>query len=104
MIKVKITVIKKLDRDIIHADSQLDCTCKGPPVCPLFHEGQEFIADMKTVPPDFCAGAYTDLFRFICGLESGANYPWMNEEGKVLVCCNDGFRPVIFKLERYIEP
>jgi uncharacterized repeat protein (TIGR04076 family) len=27
----------------------------------------------------------------------------MNEEGKVLACCNDGFRPVIFKLERHLE-
>jgi uncharacterized repeat protein (TIGR04076 family) len=24
----------------------------------------------------------------------------MNEPGMVLACCNDGFRPVIFKLQR----
>jgi uncharacterized repeat protein (TIGR04076 family) len=100
MAQVKITVVKRLNRDVIHTDSQLDCSCKGPPVCPLFREGQEFVADMKSVPAGFCPGAYADLFRFITGLEAGADYPWMNEKGVVLAACNDGFRPVIFKLER----
>lgn len=103
MAQVKITMVKKLDRDVIHADSRPGCSCKGPPVCPLCDEGQEFVADMKTVPAGFCPGAYADLFRFITGLEAGADYPWMNEPGVVLACCNDGFRPVIFRLER-IEP
>jgi uncharacterized repeat protein (TIGR04076 family) len=100
MNRVKITVVKKLDRDVIHADSRLDCSCKGPPVCPLFEEGQEFVADTRTVPAGFCPGAFADLFRYIGGLESGADYYWMNEKGVVLACCNDGFRPVIFRLER----
>jgi uncharacterized repeat protein (TIGR04076 family) len=52
------------------------------------------------MPEGFCPGAYTDLFRYILGLQSGANFPWMNEDGMVLACCNDGFRPVIFRLER----
>jgi uncharacterized repeat protein (TIGR04076 family) len=100
MRKVKITVVKRLDRDVIHADSRLGCSCKGPAVCPLFHEGQEFVADTTTFPSGFCPGAYADLFRFITGLEAGADYPWMNEKGMVLAACNDGFRPVIFRLER----
>lgn len=104
MTQVKITVVKKLDRDVIHADSHLDCSCKGPPVCPLFEEGQEFIADTKTMPAGFCPGAFADLFRYITGLEAGADYEWMNERGTVLACCNDGFRPVIFKLERIQAP
>ena len=50
MAKVRITVVKKLNRDVIHVDARLGCSCKGPPVCPLFEEGQEFVTDMKTVP------------------------------------------------------
>jgi uncharacterized repeat protein (TIGR04076 family) len=100
MARVKITVVKRLNRDIIHADSQPGCSSKGPPVCPLFREGQEFVTDMKSAPAGFCPGAYADLFRYITGLEAGADYPWMNEKGVVLAACNDGFRPVIFRLER----
>jgi uncharacterized repeat protein (TIGR04076 family) len=100
MARVRITVVKRLNRDVIHADSQPGCSCKGPPMCPLFREGQEFVTDMKSAPAGFCPGAYADLFRHITGLEAGADYPWMNEKGVVLAACNDGFRPVMFRLER----
>lgn len=100
MAMVRITVVKRLNRDEIHRDSDLLCSCKGAPVCPLFMEGQEFITDYTTIPEGFCAGAWADIFRFVCGLQGGANYPWINEPGRVLACCNDGFRPVIFQLER----
>ena len=100
MTKVKITVVRRLNRLEIHKDGGEGCTCQGPPVCPLFEDGQVFIADMTSMPARFCAGAWADLYRFICGLQNGANYQWVNEPGKVLVACNDGFRPVIFRLER----
>lgn len=100
MTKVKITVVKRLNRDQIHAGADPGCSCRGEALCPLFREGQEFIAEYTRMPEGFCAGAFADLFRFICGLQAGADYPWMNEPGKVLACCNDGFRPVIFRLER----
>jgi len=41
-----------------------------------------------------------DISRYLSGLRAGADYNWMNEKGKVLVCCTDGFRPVVFRLER----
>jgi len=69
-------------------------------VCNQFKEGQEFVTDIAKVPEGFCPSAFVDIFRFISGLQSGADYPWMNEQGKVLVCCTDGFRPVVFRLER----
>lgn len=97
---VRITVVKRLNRDEIHADSDLGCSCKGPPLCPLFYEGQQFQARYTQMPEGFCPGAFADLFRFIVALESGADFPWMNEPGVVLASCNDGFRPVIFRLQR----
>ena len=100
MAKVKITVVKRLNFNEIHGDSDLGCSAELDPVCDQFSEGQEFVTDMTTVPEGFCPGAFADIFRFISGLRSGANYPWMNEQGKVLVCCTDGFRPVVFRLER----
>jgi uncharacterized repeat protein (TIGR04076 family) len=100
MTKVKITVVKRLDLSKIHADSELGCSANLDSVCDLFREGQEFVTDITRVPEGFCPGAFVDIFRFISGLRSGANYPWMNEKGKVLVCCTDGFRPVVFRLER----
>lgn len=99
-VKIKITVVKRLNRDLILGGADPGCSCKGEPVCPLFEEGQEFLADYTAAPEGFCAGAWADLFGYICGLQAGANYAWVNEPGKALVCCNDGFRPVIFRLER----
>ena len=100
MAKVKITVVKRLDFKEIHADSDLGCSTQMDSVCNHFKDGQEFVTDMAKMPEGFCPGAFADIFRFISGLQSGANYPWMNEQGKVLVCCTDGFRPVVFRLER----
>lgn len=100
MAKVKITVVKRLNFEEIHAGSEVGCSADMSPVCDQFEEGQEFVTDLSTVPEGFCAGAFVDIFRFVSGLRSGANYPWMNEEGKVLACCTDGFRPVVFRLER----
>lgn len=99
-VKVKITVVKRLNTDEILKDINPGCSASIDPVCGLFREGQEFVTDMTTVPEGFCPGAFVDIFRYVSGLRSGANYRWMNEKGKVLVCCTDGFRPVIFRLER----
>ena len=100
MNKVKITVVKRLNYNEIHADTNPGCSAKMSPVCDKFVEGQEFITDMLTVPEGFCTFAFLDISRLLHGLRSGANYNWMNEKGKVLACCTDGFRPVIFRLER----
>ncbi len=102
--KIKITVVRRLNREEIFRGVEAGCSSASPPVCPLFCEGQTFLADMKSMPEGFCPGAYADLFRYICGLEAGANYEWVREKGKVLVACNDGFRPVIFRLERVDQP
>ena len=100
MAKVRITVVKRLDFNEIHGNADLGCSAKMDPVCDMFTEGQEFVTDLTEMPQGFCVGAFVDICRFITGLRFGANYPWMNEKGKVLTCCTDGFRPVVFRLER----
>ena len=100
MNKVKITVVKRLNFNEIHGDTNTGCSANMEPVCDQFTDGQEFITDMRTIPEGFCTFAFLDISRYISGLRSGANYHWMNEKGKVLACCTDGFRPVVFLLER----
>ena len=100
--KVKITVVKTLDTREIHGDSDLGCSVDLPPKCPVFVEGQEFIVT-QDIPRRFCQGAWADIFRFIDVLRFGGDFPWINEEGKYLACCTDGFRPVVFLIERMDE-
>lgn len=84
----------------IHKGTDLGCSADIEPVCERFEDGQVFVTDMQDVPEGFYPFAFVDISRFISGLRSGANYPWMNEEGTVLACCTDAFRPVVFRLER----
>ena len=100
--KIKVTVIKKLDMREIHPDEDWGAAESLEPICPAFNVGDEFIVDSEC-PKGFCAGAFVDLWRFISGMRAGANYSWMKKPGTLLTCCTDGFRPVIFKLERLDE-
>ena len=54
----------------------------------------------KGVP--FCAEAWDAVARYIyTGLQGGSTMRgWMKEENTMIACCNDGTRPVIFKIER----
>lgn len=63
-------------------------------ICPKFKEEQEFIIKSPYQPPeDFCIWAWADIRSYIHGVCHG-------NTNKVIVCCTDGFRPVIFKLEQ----
>ena len=105
MPRIRITVVKRLNFNEIHADSDVGCTPDMEPICSLFEEGQEFVVgpDLREMPEGFCPGAFVDIFRFISGLRAGANYGWVKEGGRLLTCCTDGFRPVVFRLERMEE-
>ena len=100
MIKVKITVVKKLhNKDMFGDKSPVEFT--NNPVCDKVELGQEFISEGGACPEGFCAWAFADIQRDITHLRLGGEYPWIKDKGKVLVCCTDGVRPVIFKLERF---
>ncbi len=98
--KIKITVIKKLSMADIHPQEGCGAAPDFEPICPMFEVGDEFIADVDAAPKGFCPAAFDDIYRYISGLRFGANYPWMAKEGTATVCCTDGLRPVIFRLER----
>ena len=53
----------------------------------------------------FCSEAWDCVSRYIyAGLQGGSIMEgWMKEENEMIACCNDGTRPVIFKIERVDE-
>ena len=78
----------------------------GP--CELFCEGQEFVVeedDYTTFPykSGFCPWAWDCIsLRVYAVLMGGRPFRegWSRDPNMVVICCNDGVRPVIFKLER----
>ncbi len=50
----------------------------------------------------FCSEAWDAISRYIyAGLQGGSIMRgWMRKENEMIACCNDGTRPVIFKIER----
>lgn len=110
MKKVRITVVKRVNRDELHGDANPGCSANVlTPQCHVYEEGQTFIwpaggKDRNAAPDGFlCSGAWDDIYRHITVIAFGGNHPWMDQPGKYLTCCTDGFRPVVFLLERLDE-
>jgi len=101
--KVKITVVRKMDMRRLWSDEDPGVVPDFPPICDAFQVGDEFIVAPGQMPAGFCSGAFADIYRFVSGLQRGANYSWMARAGEVVVCCTDAFRPVAFKIERLDE-
>lgn len=100
MKKVKITVLKTtLNKDL--AD---EYGAKGLTACPMLKEGQTFLADYAK-PEGFCDEAWKAIYQYVFALAHGAGNDvfyygdWIRKPGVAICCCNDGLRPVIFKLE-----
>ena len=99
MPKCKITVLKRTyDSDL--ADSYVQERYRNP--CRAFTDGQEFIVEADHRPDeDFCDFAWNDIHKSVLTLMRGGNFcPWMQQPDTMIVCCTDGVRPVVFKLER----
>ena len=101
MHKVRITVLKTtLDKEL--AD---EYGVEGIGPCPMLREGQEFLADYAK-PEGLCDEAWKAMYQYVFALahmgEDELFYyqDWIREPGVAICSCNDGLRPVIFKLER----
>ncbi|MCH5162708.1 MAG: TIGR04076 family protein [Clostridiales bacterium] len=100
MNKVKITVLKttfdKELADIYGVD--------GLSTCPFHKAGQVFYADYAK-PDGLCDEAWKAIYQYVFALSHGARDglfyygDWIKEKGVAICSCNDGLRPVIFKLE-----
>lgn len=100
MNKVKITVLKTLLlEDVVKEYGKEEL---GP--CAAMKEGSVYYADIKC-PEGFCHTAWNCIYQYVFALANGGGKEgffyndWTKEPGVAISSCNDGFRPVIFKLE-----
>ena len=105
MNKVKITVLKTtLDTELA-----AEYGVEGLTACPMLKEGQVFYADYAK-PEGLCDEAWKAIYQYVFALAHGAGREpfyygdWIRRPGVVICSCNDGLRPVIFKLEATGEP
>jgi uncharacterized repeat protein (TIGR04076 family) len=102
MPKVRITVLKRtLHEDLLEHQIQDEASRRSFGRCPIFTEGQTFVSeDWPTKPDGFCERAWPDIRHEAAMVMYEATVPWITAEGFTITCCNDGLRPVIFKIER----
>lgn len=100
MKRVKITVLKTtLDKELA---AEYGAEGLGP--CPMMKAGQVFYADWSR-PEGFCDEAWKAIYQYVFALAHGAENglfyygDWIRKPGVAICSCNDGLRPVIFKLE-----
>ena len=92
---IKITVLRRLAHDDLSGEFA-DSVWKP---CERLEEGQEFISHAVNMPSGFCSWAWADIQKYVMALSRGGNFVGV-KPGFFITCCTDGFRPVIFKLER----
>ena len=100
MKKVKITVLKTT------FDSELaqEYGAEGLKACPMHEAGQVFYADYAK-PAGLCDEAWKAMYQYAFALAHGAGDglfyygDWIRKPGVAICSCNDGLRPVIFRLE-----
>ena len=98
MTKVKITVL----RAPFNEDLALEYGMPGLKPCSVMKQGQVFYA-AHAKPDGFCDGAWRTIYQYVFALANGARSfyynDWIRQPGVAIACCNDGLRPVFFKLE-----
>lgn len=99
MKKVKITVLRKT----LQEDLAKEYGVAGLTKCPMLTEGQVFYADYAK-PDGLCDEAWKAIYQYVFALAHGVKEPfyycdWIADGGVAICSCNDGLRPVIFKLE-----
>lgn len=78
--------------------------------CPFYETGAEYIFERYGDEDTFwtqgrgahCAEAWDCFSRYVYTALQGGSIMrgWTNDEHLMIACCNDGTRPVIFKIER----
>ena len=92
---VKITVLRRLRHtDLLERYAE---AIWEP--CERLSEGQEFVSKGANMPDGFCSWAWCDIQKYVLTLARGGNLIGA-KPGMFVTCCTDGFRPVLFGLER----
>ncbi len=100
MKSAKITVLKTLFiDDLVEEHLAQENKDRGYGTCECFKEGQEILVHEPQMPEGFCSWAWADIQRDVVTVMMGGSIPWFNKPEFSIVCCTDGLRPVIFKIE-----
>lgn len=100
MKKCKITVLRKTFQEDLAKEYGAD----NLTTCPMLKEGQVFYADYAK-PEGFCDEAWKAIYQYVFALSHGSGRElfyygdWIKTPGVAISSCNDGLRPVIFKIE-----
>lgn len=99
MKKVKITVLSRTFNKELAKEYGVD----NLKACTALKEGDVFYSGLGK-PDGFCDGAWHAIYPYVFALANGAkgfwfSNSWVRDEGIAIACCNDGLRPVFFKLE-----
>jgi len=98
MKKVKITVVKTtFNEDLAKIDAH---PTLGP--CTYNIEGQVFYSNGWQKPDGLCDNAWKSMMEYVMTLAHGGGdfySGWMKDKKTAMISCNDGFRPVVYKLE-----
>lgn len=100
MKKCKITVLRKTFQEDLAKEYGAD----NLTTCPMLKEGQIFYADYAK-PEGFCDEAWKAIYQYVFALSHGMGKElfyygdWIKTPGVAICSCNDGLRPVIFKIE-----
>ena len=100
MNRVRITVLRKT----LQEDLAKEYGVAGLTKCPMLTEGQVFYADYAK-PEGMCDEAWKAIYQYVFALAHGSGEGlfyfgvWIDKPVVAICSCNDGLRPVIFKLE-----
>ncbi len=89
-----------------HEDLAKEYGCPGLSKCPMHRVGDIFYGDYAK-PEGLCDEAWKAIYQYVFALSHGSEIfyyrDWINKDGVAICSCNDGIRPVIFKIERTDE-
>ena len=100
MKQIRIEVIGKR----FYEDLAKDYGSEGLTKCPFHRVGEVFYTNYCR-PNGFCDDAWDAIHHYVFAMTHGAKGPWCNSDSKVkenevIVCCQDGLRPTLFKITR----
>lgn len=100
MNKCKITVLKTTLDEELAKEYGVD----GLTACPMHSVGEVYFGDYAK-PEGFCDEAWKAIYQYVFALSHGSGEhlfyynDWIKTPGVAVCSCNDGLRPVIFKIE-----
>lgn len=99
--KVKIMVLRCFRPEEVFKDPPVKAKGEQVGPCPVYEKGQIFYLEDDQRPEGFCDHAWNSIWPYTLTLRhQGDFHEWYEEPSVCVVCCPDGLRPVVFKLER----